>query len=1378
MTSAASVRPGNRIIRRLSSGVFAFSVLVALLAASHPRPASAQTQPITVSKILCYATGCPTNPTGESTVTALTNVFYQVTIGNTNGPAQTVTLTDPLPANFTVTSVVCNGVPMPFTGTITVVGIPLAASGSTTCNINGQFTATGTNVTNTATVSGSQATTTSSNLNSVSVTLPTSLPGNLSIVKTASTSLVNAPGIVSYVITITNTSTNPADPPLLLGNVLEVFDQLALLPSSVPLNAKYVAGSAQCIPPTASPATCLNTTPQPGSAVPGPLTVNSAAVTTFLSWKFPTGNPGSLKPGDVMTLKFDVQYSAVPGVACVIALGADGVSNVAHIALNVPGPSGPQAIQDTITTDNTSTVPLSVNTGFVIINPACGFIPGQSNVFKVVKVQTVPTVTPSSGFPWPTTFEFKITVQNISPYPIRKIQGLDQTEAGLGTPPFQSRFITALPCPPSIPGLMLCTPTVPVQNLTYYTQAKTMYQFVLFPTGSPALAPGQTFSFKVRLKYKNVGCDSYPTGAPKSVINVVLLNKWIEMIPGNPTLVNGIAGDAISTLMKTPPACPLKVVKTVNRTKIHFNQVVQYTVMFSNPTAQTYTVGTMIDTMRTRTIPPAPLPYAAQLPIKYRYMCSVTGGVVTGGFPGPYPHGNTGPAYPLYKTASIIPTTLPQQGVRLIQNTIPVTFHPFSSLTCIVDVIVSPPPPSDPYCSMHGYLENAGILDASAYYNPNFPWTGPPTWMWDSNSRPLPKCYDLILNKVAVPATAWTSPSGGPVSFALSILNNGNDAIVGGGPAVQDSFVPPLWTSPLPVAPPGTAWLPPLPTGSAVSTLAINTLGAGQTALVNFAVPNTGAHPYPPAPGQICNNVTRFMRSPPFGPGTQDYYWKHPATAQACIPVVKTASLTVTKALVQPSYGYVAATSAFNVAVSCSLSSQISGPNTTLTFTITPPNLTQTINNIPVGSACSVVETSVPPPTQDPVCNNWIWTQTGMVPSSPITIMPGSNTVVITNTRTCHNLFSFGVTKTVVGVPGMVPPSGTFNVNVTCKNAAGAPFSSYTLALQTPNALTQYGLSNLDVGYSCTIAEVPPPPYVLNSGVQCTWSTTYPQGTTATLTGPQTLPVVNTLICPPVRPHPTPNPNATQRFVVGDFLFSPRVYNEFSPGNSGNGVSYEFRGAAEFAASGLPWMVEGDYRSYSYPHTSRISAAAARPATNGNPCPHSGLPPALAGAAGDPGCVTVIGAYGQTAVPSFSARDVDFDGRVAVQIAKPRIFVGVGYLHREENYGYPTQGGVGFGAEKLPDLENKISAYGSVWYYPSISGNFTYPTAGAPPALAGTTANLDQRFLKYEIGGTYNLGSSGLFLDVGFKGDTIRGTNPAPSDASHASGYVGVGIKF
>ena len=243
---------------------------------------------------------------------------------------------------------------------------------------------------------------------------------------------------------------------------------------------------------------------------------------------------------------------------------------------------------------------------------------------------------------------------------------------------------------------------------------------------------------------------------------------------------------------------------------------------------------------------------------------------------------------------------------------------------------------------------------------------------------------------------------------------------------------------------------------------------------------------------------------------------------------------------------------------------------------------------------------------------------------------------------------------------------------------------------------------------------------------------------------------------PPPTPTPTPKPAPTvfyEHFIVGDYLFNPKVYNEFSPGSKGVGFSYAARAAIEFPLFGLPWMLEGDYRRYSYPYT-------------------GGAP------------VTVIGGYSQTTPNAFTARDTDLDGRFALKVADPRIYIGVGYLNMQDNYGYPKQNGFGFGAEKLPDLDQTFSVYGSVYYYPSVSGNFTFPSDAFTDAggLDGTTAKLTDRFLKYQIGVSILLTGAhdpfGLFLDGGYLGDSVRGKTLSPSDASHTGAYLGLGLKF
>ncbi|MDQ2680392.1 MAG: hypothetical protein M3Y21_05135, partial [Candidatus Eremiobacteraeota bacterium] len=255
---------------------------------------------------------------------------------------------------------------------------------------------------------------------------------------------------------------------------------------------------------------------------------------------------------------------------------------------------------------------------------------------------------------------------------------------------------------------------------------------------------------------------------------------------------------------------------------------------------------------------------------------------------------------------------------------------------------------------------------------------------------------------------------------------------------------------------------------------------------------------------------------------------------------------------------------------------------------------------------------------------------------------------------------------------------------------------------------------------------------------------------------------------PTVAPTPTPAPAATpyqDRFIAGDFIISPKVYNEFSPGNVGSntgGASYAVRGAAEFNLFNLPWMLEGDYRQYNYPHNQNV---ATPPGLGGPgtaiPCP----------ASGEPGCVTVIGGQGQTFVPAFTVRDYDFDGRLGLKVADPRLYVGVGYMYRGNNAGYPRLRGVGFGAEKLPDLNQSFSIYGSAWYYPNVKGNFSDP--------AGNTFSLAYNILKYQVGGTFTLGEHiPLFIDFGFLGDRGQNKTNAPSAFSENGPYVGLGLKF
>ena len=238
---------------------------------------------------------------------------------------------------------------------------------------------------------------------------------------------------------------------------------------------------------------------------------------------------------------------------------------------------------------------------------------------------------------------------------------------------------------------------------------------------------------------------------------------------------------------------------------------------------------------------------------------------------------------------------------------------------------------------------------------------------------------------------------------------------------------------------------------------------------------------------------------------------------------------------------------------------------------------------------------------------------------------------------------------------------------------------------------------------------------------------------------------------PPPPPTPTPAPVKTPYkdiFVAGDYIISPKVYNEFSPGNTGTS-SYAVRGAIEFDALNIPWMAEGSFEQYGYPHncgtTSTVTSV-------------------------DPQCfVTGIGGGYQTFVPAFNARDTDVDARLGIRVLNPRVYIGVGYLWRSTNYGYPNMNGVGFGIEKLPDLNVPLSFFGSFWYYPQVKGNYSNTVF---------SASLAYTLYKYQIGADYVIGNSPVFIEAGWMGDNLSNKTNAPSGVTDNGPFAGLGIKF
>jgi hypothetical protein len=269
---------------------------------------------------------------------------------------------------------------------------------------------------------------------------------------------------------------------------------------------------------------------------------------------------------------------------------------------------------------------------------------------------------------------------------------------------------------------------------------------------------------------------------------------------------------------------------------------------------------------------------------------------------------------------------------------------------------------------------------------------------------------------------------------------------------------------------------------------------------------------------------------------------------------------------------------------------------------------------------------------------------------------------------------------------------------------------------------------------------------------------------------------------PPATPAPTPTPTPTpaptrayEGYVAGDYLIAPKVYDEFSPGNTGKN-SYALKAAFEFPLFGLPWMISGRYDQINYPHNASgayptsgsVASALIASGTPSNPgtlsCP----------APGDAGCVTTIGGNGSTWVGPFTPQTQTYEGHFGLRILEPRIYLAAGYLERLNNFGYPNVSGVGGGIEKLPDLDKPISVGASAFYYPQLKGNYVDGL--------GNSYSLQYRALVYDGSITFSLNGLEkripLFLEVGYHGESDNNKQNAPINRNENGAYAGLGFKF
>ena len=250
---------------------------------------------------------------------------------------------------------------------------------------------------------------------------------------------------------------------------------------------------------------------------------------------------------------------------------------------------------------------------------------------------------------------------------------------------------------------------------------------------------------------------------------------------------------------------------------------------------------------------------------------------------------------------------------------------------------------------------------------------------------------------------------------------------------------------------------------------------------------------------------------------------------------------------------------------------------------------------------------------------------------------------------------------------------------------------------------------------------------------------------------PSAVPTSAPLVAPPPpTPSPTPVPPASYRGFIQAAIASRKNYTEFSAGGD---CPEAYLLAAAYTFQDSPLAVKLDYRQDVYLTSDNLTDAVSNHYTQ---------------------FATIDGGVALT--PVFLARQSSFDARLEYQIAAPRVYVGVGYLHTANNFGYPQLNAVGVGIEKLPDLRPGLNLSGSAFYYPAASG--TYTITNPASVNAGKSYRQQYGIVKYDVGLALVFAHSPVYVHAGVAGDHYTAKQSAPIGQTHDGPYIGLGVKL
>jgi len=249
---------------------------------------------------------------------------------------------------------------------------------------------------------------------------------------------------------------------------------------------------------------------------------------------------------------------------------------------------------------------------------------------------------------------------------------------------------------------------------------------------------------------------------------------------------------------------------------------------------------------------------------------------------------------------------------------------------------------------------------------------------------------------------------------------------------------------------------------------------------------------------------------------------------------------------------------------------------------------------------------------------------------------------------------------------------------------------------------------------------------------------------------PTPVPTAAPTVAPTAPPTPTPSPTPSYSFFIQGAYAWSKIYNEFSAGQKCC-TAYLVSGA--YAPNDSAFALKVDFRQDEYVTSNNFTDTLGNHYTS---------------------FATIDG--GTALTPVFKARQSNWDARLEYRVAAPRIYIGVGYVQTANNYGYPHLNALGGGVEKLPDLGSGLSWFGSAFYYPTASGNYTVtdPTS----VNVGTGYRQQYQIFKYDVGLALALARSPIYLYGGFSGDRYIAKQNAPISQTHSGPYLGLGVKF